>query len=54
MGNLKGSLETLSVQFGLNFTVKPPKASKDPEPKREYTRAKDNWEQAYLRNLFLH
>ncbi len=52
VGNLEGRLESLSVRFGLNFATKPPKPSKDPVPKTEYTRAKDEWEQAYLRNLF--
>jgi len=52
VGNLAGKLETESVKFGLNFTTKPPKPSKDPEPKKDYTKAKDEWEQAYLRNLF--
>jgi len=52
VGNPQGRLETLSVRFGLNFATKPPKPSKDPEPRKEYTRAKDEWEQAYLRNLF--
>ena len=52
VGNLQGKLETLSLKFGLNFTTKPPKPTKDPEPKKEYTKAKDEWEQAYLRNLF--
>ena len=52
VGNIEGKLETLSLQFGLNFTVKPPKPSKDPEPKRAYTLQKDKWEQAYLSRLF--
>ena len=52
VGNLEGRLESLSVKFGLNFTTKPPKPSKDPQPKPEYTRAKDEWEQAYLKRLF--
>jgi len=51
VGNPEGG-ETLSVRFGLNFATKPPKPSKDPEPRAEYTRAKDEWEQAYLRRLF--
>ncbi|MCE4625547.1 MAG: NAD(P)/FAD-dependent oxidoreductase [Desulfurococcales archaeon] len=54
VGNLEGRLESLSVRFGLNFTTKPPKPTKDPEPRAEYTKAKDSWEQAYLRNLFLY
>ena len=54
VGNPEGRLETLSVKFGLNFTTKPPKPTKDPEPKEEYTKAKDSWEQAYLKNLFLY
>ncbi len=52
LGNPQGRLETLSVRFGLNFTTKPPKPSKDPELKQDYTKAKDQWEQAYLKNLF--
>ena len=52
LGNLEGRLETESVQFGLNFTTKPPKPSKDPVPKREYTIQKDKWEQSYLNRLF--
>ncbi len=52
LGNLEGKLETESVQFGLNFTTKPPKASKDPQPKRDYTLQKDRWEQSYLNRLF--
>ncbi len=52
VGNLEGRLETLSVRFGLNFATKPPKPSKDPEPKKDYTKAKDEWEQAYLKSLF--
>ncbi len=52
VGNPQGRLESLSVKFGLNFTTKPPKPTKDPEPKKEYTKAKDDWEQAYLRNLY--
>ncbi len=52
LGNPQGRLETLSVRFGLNFTTKPPKPSKDPEPKQDYTKAKDQWEQAYPKNLF--
>ena len=52
LGNPEGRLETLSLKFGLNFTTKPPKPTKDPEPKPEYTKAKDQWEQAYLKNLF--
>ncbi len=54
VGNIEGKLETLSLQFGLNFTTKPPKPSKDPVPKREYTLQKDRWEQAYLAKLFHH
>ncbi len=52
LGNLEGRLETESVQFGLNFTTKPPKPSKDPQPKREYTLQKDRWEQSYLNRLY--
>ncbi|KSW12543.1 pyridine nucleotide-disulfide oxidoreductase [Pyrodictium occultum] len=52
VGNTQGKLETLSVQFGLNFTTQPPKPSKDPEPKRDYTLQKDRWEQSYLNRLF--
>ncbi|MEL9990753.1 MAG: FAD/NAD(P)-binding oxidoreductase [Thermoproteus sp.] len=52
VGNPEGRLETLSVRFGLDFTSQPPKPTKDPEPKRDYTLAKDNWEQSYLANLF--
>ncbi len=52
LGNLEGRLETESVQFGLNFATKPPKPSKDPVPKREYTLQKDKWEQSYLNRLF--
>ncbi len=52
LGNLEGRLETESVQFGLNFTTKPPKASKDPTPKKEYTKHKDQWEQSYLNRLY--
>jgi sulfide:quinone oxidoreductase len=54
MGNLEGKLETYSLQFRLDLTSKPPKPSKDPEPKKEYTKQKDNWEQAYLDRLFLY
>jgi len=52
LGNLEGRLETESVQFGLNFATKPPKPSKDPQPKREYTLQKDRWEQSYLNRLY--
>ena len=52
VGNPEGRLESLSVRFGLDFTSQPPKPTKDPEPKREYTLTKDNWEQSYLANLF--
>jgi len=54
VGNVEGRLETLSVKFGLNFAARPPKPTKDPEPKKEYTEAKDRWEQAYLKSLFLY
>ncbi len=54
MGNLEGKLETYSLQFRLDLTSKPPKPSKGPEPKKEYTKQKDNWEQAYLDRLFLY
>lgn len=52
VGNPEGRLETLSVMFGLDFTTQPPKPTKDPQPKREYTQRKDSWEQSYLANLF--
>ncbi len=52
LGNLEGRLETESVQFSLAFTSKPPKAGKDPQPKREYTLQKDRWEQSYLNRLY--
>ena len=52
VGNPEGRLETLSVMFGLDFTTQPPKPTKDPQPKREYTQRKDSWEQSYLKNLF--
>ncbi len=52
MGNIEGKLETQSVRFGFDYTVNPPKPSKDPEPKTEYTKQKDNWLQAYLQKLF--
>jgi len=52
LGNLEGRLETESVQFGLNFTTKPPKVSKDPVPKKDYTLQKDRWEQSYLNRLY--
>ena len=51
-GNLDGVLETKSVQFELEFTEEGPKGKKDPEPKEEYTRKKDIWEQAMLKKLF--
>lgn len=54
VGNTSGELQTKSLLFGLNFTQKPPKPTKDPEPKAEYTKAKDEWEQAYLKSLFGH
>ncbi|ARM75604.1 FAD-dependent oxidoreductase [Acidianus manzaensis] len=52
MGNLEGKLETLSLQFQMDLTSQPPKPSKDPQLKREYTLQKDKWEQAYLEKLF--
>ncbi len=52
LGNLEGRLETESVQFGLNFATKPPKLSKDPVPRKEYTVQKDRWEQSYLDRLY--
>ncbi len=52
VGNGEGKLESLSVQFSLDFSTKPPKVSKDPEPKREHTLQKDRWEQGYLNKLF--
>ena len=52
VGNPEGKLESLSIQFGLNFTTKPPKVTKEPTPKREYTLQKDRWEQSYLNKLF--
>ena len=51
-GNRQGQLETLSIQFSLSFATKPPKASKDATPKRDYTLQKDRWEQSYLNKLF--
>ncbi len=52
VGNVEGRLETVSVQFGFDYTQQPPKPSKDPEPKRDYTVQKDRWMQTYLRRLF--
>jgi len=52
VGNLEGRLESYAVMFGLDFTTQPPKPQKDPQPKTDYTRAKDRWEQSYLRQLF--
>lgn len=52
VGDRTGRLESKSIKFGLNFAMKPPKASKDPEPRIEYTKAKDQWEQGYLKSLF--
>ncbi len=52
MGNLEGKLETLSLQFQMDLTVQPPKPTKDPQLKRDYTLQKDRWEQAYLEKLF--
>jgi len=52
VGNLEGKLETYSLMFGLDFTTQPPKPQKDPQPKTDYTKAKDRWEQTYLRQLF--
>ncbi len=52
MGNLEGKLETLSLQFQLDFTKQPPAASKDPKLNKDYTLQKDRWEQAYLERLF--
>ncbi len=52
VGNIEGKLETVSVQFGFDYTQQPPKPSKDPEPKRDYTVQKDRWMQTYLRRLF--
>ena len=52
VGNLEGMLETLSLQFGFDYTQQPPKPMKDPEPKRDYTLQKDRWMQTYLANLF--
>ena len=52
VGNPEGKLESLSIQFSLDFSTKPPKATKDPEPKKDYTAQKDRWEQGYLNNLF--
>ena len=51
-GNLEGKLETMSIQFQLDFTKQPPAASKDPKLSRDYTLQKDRWEQAYLEKLF--
>jgi len=52
VGNLEGRLESYAVMFGLDFTTQPPKPQKDPQPKTEYIKAKDRWEQSYLRQLF--
>ena len=52
LGNVEGKLETLSLQFGFDYTQQPPKVIKDPEPKREYTVQKDHWMQTYLNKLF--
>ena len=52
IGNRQGMLETLGVQFGLNFATKPPKPTKDTEPRRDYTMQKDRWEQSYLNRLY--
>ncbi|ALL00802.1 NADH dehydrogenase, FAD-containing subunit [Pyrodictium delaneyi] len=52
IGNRQGRLETLSIQFGLNFATKPPKPTKDTEPRRDYTMQKDRWEQSYLNRLY--
>jgi len=52
MGNLEGKLESWSLQFQLDLTVQPPKPTKDPQLKRDYTLQKDRWEQAYLEKLF--
>ncbi len=51
-GNLGGELATESIRFELEFTPDGPKGSKDPEPKREYTKQKDVWEQGVLKKLF--
>jgi len=51
-GNLDGELKTKSVKFELDFSGDKPKGSKDPEPKIEYTLAKDRWEQSVLKMLF--
>ncbi len=51
-GNLEGELRTKSIKFELEFTPEGPKGKKDPEPKEEYTKAKDQWEQAVLKKLF--
>ncbi len=52
VGNPEGRLETLSIQFSLDFSTQPPKGSVDPEPKRSYTEQKDRWEQSYLNRLY--
>jgi sulfide:quinone oxidoreductase len=52
LGNIEGRLETLSLQFGFDYTQQTPKPIKDPEPKREYTVQKDRWMQTYLSKLF--
>jgi sulfide:quinone oxidoreductase len=52
MGNQEGKLETLSLQFQMDFTKQPPAVSKDPKLSRDYTLQKDRWEQAYLERLF--
>ena len=51
-GNLSGELATESIRFELEFTPEGPRGSKDPEPKKEYTKQKDVWEQGVLKKLF--
>ncbi|AAR38879.1 NEQ024 [Nanoarchaeum equitans Kin4-M] len=51
MGNLK-ELKTESTFFSLDFSEGKPKGNKDPEPKVEYTKIKDQWEQSLLKKLF--
>ncbi|MFB6471076.1 MAG: FAD-dependent oxidoreductase [Vulcanisaeta sp. AZ3] len=52
VGNQDGKLESLAVRFSFDYSTQPPKPSKDPEPKRDYSLNKDNWEQTYLNRLF--
>ncbi len=52
VGNPEGRLETLSIQFSLDFSTQPPKGRVEPEARREYTLQKDRWEQSYLNRLY--